>query len=76
MKKIIALILVLVMSFALVACNFGGGDTTDDTNTPTGDTNNGGNGGGDENAPKPEKVRYEVPANGYEGDLRSVLAAS
>ena len=65
MKKIIALILVLVMSFALVACNFGGGDTTDDTNTPTGDTNNGGN--NDENAPKPEKVRYEVPANGYEG---------
>ena len=65
MKKIIALILVLVMSFALVACNFGGGDTPGDTNTPTGDTNNGGN--KDENTPKPEKVRYEVPANGYEG---------
>ena len=56
MKRIIALLLVLVMSFALFACG------------PKAPANNGGdNNGGDNNAPAPEKVRYEVPANGYEG---------
>jgi len=49
MKKIIALLLVLVMSFSLVACDlFGKKDDGGST-------------------PAPEKVRYEVPANGYEG---------
>ena len=53
MKKIIALLLVLVMSFAMFAC---------------GNTGNGGdNNDGENNAPAPEKVRYEVPANGYDG---------
>ena len=50
MKKIIALLLVLVMSFAMFAC---------------GNKNEGGN--NDDTTPAPEKVRYEVPANGYEG---------
>ena len=48
MKRIIALLLVLVMSFALFAC---------------GNKNNGGN----NNAPSAEKVRYNVPENGYDG---------
>ena len=47
MKRIIALLLVLVMSFALFAC---------------GNKNNGGN-----NTPSAEKVRYNVPENGYDG---------
>ena len=49
MKRIIALLLVLVMSFAMFAC---------------GNKNEGGN---NNTTPAPEKVRYEVPANGYEG---------
>jgi len=53
MKKIIALLLLVVMCFTMVAC--GGGKTPD----------NGGNNGG--NTPVAEKVRYDVPANGYDG---------
>ncbi len=55
MKKIIALLLLAVMCFTMVAC--GGGKTPS--------TNPGGNGGGETSAP--EKVRYEVPAEGYDG---------
>ena len=51
MKKIIALLLVLVMSFSLVSCF---GPKKDPTPTP-------------DQKPAPEKVRYEVPANGYQG---------
>ena len=71
MKKIIALLLVLAMSFCFFACDMiggsngdtqtPGGDNTGDTQTPGGDNTS------DPEAPAPEKVRYEVPANGYDG---------
>ncbi len=48
MKKILALILVLAMSFCMFACQ-----------PPVND--------GDDETPVAEKVRYEVPANGYDG---------
>ena len=50
MKRIFALLLVLVMCFSMVACNFGKPDQGDEDNTPVA-----------------EKVRYEVPAGGYDG---------
>ena len=59
MKKIIALLLVLVMCFSFASCDLlgiGGENPTPD---------NGDN--GDENKPAPEKVRYDVPAMGYDG---------
>ena len=54
MKKIVALLLLVVMCFSLIAC--GNTQTPNpNPNTPGGDT------------PKPEKVTYEVPAVGYDG---------
>ena len=55
MKKIIALLLVLVMSFCMFSCNLIGGDKT-----PTPDVDN-------NETPKAEKVTYDVPAEGYDG---------
>ncbi len=55
MKRIFALLLVVVMAFSMFACDIIGGGN----NTPTPD-------GGDK-TPAPEKVRYEVPAEGYDG---------
>ena len=57
MKKIIALLLVLALSFCMFACNFGQGNTPDQGNT----------GNDDNNTPAPEKVTYDVPAEGYDG---------
>ena len=57
MKKIIALLLLVAMAFSMVAC---GGNKT-----PSG--NEGGNEGGNNGGSTPEKVRWEVPANGYDG---------
>ena len=54
MKKIIALLLVLVMSFCMFSCNFIGKEPG---KTP-GDVNE---------TPKAEKVTYDVPAEGYDG---------
>ena len=62
MKRIIALLLLLVMTFGMVAC--GSGKTP--TQAPPDNGNEGGNNTGD-NGPAPEKVRWEVPANGYDG---------
>ena len=60
MKKIIALLLVLVMSFCMFSCGIIGGETPGETpdNTEKPDDNN---------TPAPEKERYEVPAEGYDG---------
>ena len=57
MKKIIALLLVLALSFCMFACDFG--------KTPNPDQGNTGN--DDNNTPAPEKVTYDVPAEGYDG---------
>ena len=57
MKKIIALLLVLAMSFCLFACNTG--DTK-----PTPDAGNNNDGG---NTTTAQKVTYDVPAEGYDG---------
>ena len=62
MKKIIALLLLVVMCFTMVAC--GGGNTPTPTPGGNGGENGGENGG---NTPAPEKVRYDVPAEGYDG---------
>ena len=76
MKKIIALLLVLAMSFCFFACELIGGTTPDAGNTDNGgnnggNTDNGGNNGGNTDSgnttPAPEKVTYEVPAEGYTG---------
>ena len=58
MKKIIALLLVLAMSFCLFACNLGGDKTP---STDAGNNNDGGN------TPPAQKVTYDVPAEGYDG---------
>ena len=60
MKKIVALLLVLVMSFTMFSCDIllGGNQPPVGGN---GDNN------GDENKPAPEKVTYDVPAEGYDG---------
>ena len=60
MKKIIALILVLVMCLPLAACK----KSVDTTPTPTP--------GGDAPAVSLEKVRYEVPAGGYDGSAVTI----
>ena len=61
MKKIIALLLVLAMSFVMFACTPSTGNNNDNQdegeNKPTGDNT----------TPAPEKERYEVPAEGYDG---------
>ena len=57
MKKIVALLLLVVMCFTMVACG--------NTSTPTPGPNNGDTPGG--STVKPEKVTYEVPAVGYDG---------
>ena len=57
MKKIIALLLVLAMSFCFFAC---GG-----TKTPTPDAGNDNNDSG--NTTVAQKVTYDVPAEGYDG---------
>ena len=74
MKKIIALLLVLVMSFAMFSCDLiSGGNTGNDNtgNENTGNENTGNDNSGNENegnnTPAPEKVRYDVPAEGYDG---------
>ncbi len=54
MKKLLALLLLVVMTFSMIAC---GNDKAPTTDAP--DNNN--------NQVTHEKVRYEVPANGYDG---------
>ncbi len=58
MKKIIALLLLAVMCFTMVACNNG--------TTPGGDQGGSGNGGGGGDK-APEKVTYAIPEGGYDG---------
>ena len=66
MKKIIALLLLVVMCFTMIACqpqktptqNPPANDDQGNTNTPD---------SGNTNKPAAEKVRYEVPAEGYDG---------
>ena len=58
MKKIIALLLVLVMSFTMFSCDF--------------ITGNGNNNNNENNTPAPEKVTYDVPANGYDGSAVTI----
>ena len=75
MKKIIALLLLVVMCFTMVACDVLGGGNTPTPTPPAGgnegDTGNGGNNGGEtdggDETPAPEKVRYDVPEIGYDG---------
>ncbi len=70
MKKIIALLLLIVMCFSIVACNpttppAGNGGNGGNTDGGNGDGGNGDGGNGGEVVDN--KVRYEVPANGYDG---------
>ena len=62
MKKLVALLLALVMVFALVAC---GGDPTPSTSQPAGPSGEGTQPGGD--APAVVKTNFDVPAAGYDG---------
>ena len=56
MKKIIALLILVAMSFCMFSCDM----------IP-------GNGGNNNNDPvKPEKVRYEIPAEGYDGSAVTI----
>ena len=54
MKKIIALLLVLALSFCMFSCDFGKPENPQPDN-------------GDNNTPAPEKVTYDGPAEGYDG---------
>ena len=80
MKKIIALLLVLAMSFCFFACDMlggtnppaGGDQTPGGDETPGGDQTPGGDNTPDDDTPAPEKVRYEVPANGYDGSAVTI----
>ena len=58
MKKIIALLLLLAMSFCLFACNSGGHEVTEEPPAPTVSL---------------EKVRYgQIPAGGYDGSAVTI----
>ena len=82
MKKLIALLLVLAMCFCMYGCDLlGGGDDPDTDDTTTPDTGNkpsddnkpsGDNKPSDDNKPAPEKVTYEVPAEGYDGSAVTI----
>ena len=69
MKKIIALILLVVMCFTMVAC--GGGQTPGGNNTGNNSGNNSGNTGNNNNTgnnkPAAQKATYNVPEGGYDG---------
>ncbi len=65
-KKILALILALVMVFALVACGNGGDEKTETSPTPEQTSDDGGTTGG-----RTEKLVFRVgwPTSGQEGDV-------
>ena len=63
MKKIIALLLLVVMCFTMIACQ---PQNTPTPNPPAND-DQGSTDSGNTNKPAAEKVRYEVPAEGYDG---------
>ena len=67
MKKILALLLLLAMCFSIVACGNKPNNNDADNNGNGGTTGGTDNGDGGDDAPLPPKVRYDVPANGYDG---------
>ena len=71
MKKIIALLLVLVMSFCMFSCDIIN-KTPDNGGENNGGENNGNENNGGNETPAPEKVRYEVPAEGYDGSAVTI----
>ena len=66
MRKIIALLLLVVMTLGIVAC---GGTTP--THTPPSNNNNNNN-----NTQTAEKVRWEVPAEGFDTDAEITITFS
>ena len=64
MKKIIALLLLVVMAFTMVACQ---PQNTPTPNPPSDGTTPTPGGDGETEKPAPEKVRYELPEGGYDG---------
>ena len=67
MRKIIALLLLVVMTLGIVAC---GGNTP----TPTPPSNN--NNNNNNNTQTAEKVRWEVPAEGFDTDAEITITFS
>lgn len=65
MKKIIALFLLVIMTISMVACN----------NTPPVTSDNGGN-NTDNVGPEPEKVRWEVPVEGFDTEAEITITFS
>ena len=69
MKKIIALLLLVAMAFSMVAC----GNNSSTTNPPSTDSGND-NGGNDSTTA--QKVRWEVPVEGFDSDAEITITFS